>query len=134
MFILYLLTIRALSNEINNVTLHPTPPKMLLWVTVHLGCTGMYRISETTSLCKNSVDQIINTGHTYPSLNSQNTFLIGCCFFSLSSQHFISDSDQFLIIKLFSLNLVKKGRSCLHTGQNPPFSSTSSLIKSLARV
>ena len=83
---------------------------------IHPGATKMYRTPCTMSLCKNSVNQLIDAGYTYPSLNSQNTFLIDLCFFSLSSQHLISDPDQFLISKLLSLNLVNKGRSCLHIG------------------
>ena len=68
-----------------------------------------------------SVSQIINTTHTYSSLNSQDAFLINYFLFSLSSQYHISNSAQLLISKLISLNLVKKRRSCLHTGLKSSF-------------
>ena len=105
---LHLLTIWALGNKINNVTLHSTPTIMLSQITIYIGCTRMYRIPQTMCLCKNSVNQIINTGHTYSPLNRQDAFKNNHSLLSLSLLYYISNLAKFLINIPLSLNLTKR--------------------------
>lgn len=54
MFIFDVLALLTFGYKIHNVTLHSSPPIILLKIYIHLSSTGMYRVLRVVMLYKNS--------------------------------------------------------------------------------
>ena len=68
MLFINLLKIRSLVRIIYNVLLHYIPLNDIFKITIHLGGTWMYGVSETMVLYNDPSPQIIHIWHTYPVL------------------------------------------------------------------